>query len=97
MPHGNGCWTWNDGAKFLGQMKEGKRHGFGILFYARDKNEEKQTPSIEYQGNWYRRDILFCVLCFVLTKKTRSDDLLNGKAKRYARNGVLRYEGCDFI
>ncbi len=70
MPHGNGCWKWKDGAKYVGQMKEGKRHGFGILFYGED-------GSIEYEGIW-------------------ENDLLNGKAKRFARNGVLRYEG-EFV
>jgi len=77
MPHGNGCWTWKDSAKFVGSMREGKRHGFGILFYAEPPltaSGSKPLACIEYQGEW-------------------SDDLLNGPGKRFAKNGTLRFEG----
>lgn len=67
MPHGNGCWHWKDGAKFVGRMQEGKRHGFGILFYGRERGESNKLNmsqsgegehsdgggvNIEYEGNW---------------------------------------------
>ncbi len=79
MPHGNGCWSWKDGAKFVGTMRDGKRHGFGILFYAETRQswESKPAACVEYEGMW-------------------SDDLLNGRAKHFAKNGTLRFEG-DFV
>ena len=55
-------------------MREGKRHGFGILFYPADSATGASTADIEYEGMW-------------------SDDLLNGKAKRFTRTGQLVYDG----
>ena len=36
---GYGYMIWQDGRKYEGQFKNGKKHGFGIFTFASGKNE----------------------------------------------------------
>ena len=54
VPHGRGCWRWKDATKFVGCMDDGKRSGFGLLFYPEVPG---QPAVVEYEGQW-RDDLL---------------------------------------